>query len=316
MTPPSPGGDRVLALDLGGTVVKAGLVASTGAVLAQQRTTSGEADGLDAWRRVGLTTLQSLPGCAGPGPRALGLSVPGAVDAERGRLLDLVDRLPQAAGLDLPAAFAEVGLPTFADNDARAALQAERRWGLARGTADVVLLTIGTGLGAAALVNGRWAGADPVLGGSQLGHLTIDLAGPRCVCGNYGCAELTVSGPGLVRLARAAGLPRDATTSAVAVVARDGAGDPRARAAVDQFVAALGAVVVNAIHAYQPELVVLAGGLLGAAGRILPPLRSLVADRAWTLPRGRSRIEASALGTQVGLLGAAAVAFRALEGTP
>jgi glucokinase len=304
----------VLGLDLGGTEVKAALVEETGNVLVQRRAASGERGGVASWRDTALAAARSVRAATPPGgePAALGLSVPGAVDPARAVLVDLVDRLRSGGEIDLALAFSALGLPVLADNDARAALAAERRWGVARGADDVVMLTIGTGLGGAALVGGTAPGADPVLAGNQLGHLSIDLDGDRCVCGNRGCAELLASASGLVALAARAGLE---AADAKAVLAADEAGDERARAAVDRFLVALAAAVVNAVHAYQPALVVLGGGVMGSARRVLPAVRSLVAERAWTLPRGRTRVEASALGGSIGVLGAAAVALAGLDTT-
>lgn len=295
----------VLALDLGGSFVKAGLVAPSGTVVAERRLPSGESGGLASWRTAALAALHDLPR-HGDAPVALGISLPGAVDAARGVLVDLVDRLPAGAGLGVASLFDEFGLPVFIDNDAKAALRAERRWGGAQSAEDVVLLTIGTGLGSAALVGGRPPGADPVLGGNQLGHLTVDLDGARCVCGNRGCAELTVSAGGLVAAGRRAGIT---ASDAAAIFAADAQGDIRARRVVERFIEGLAATVVNAVHAYQPALVVLAGGVTAAADRFLAPVRLLVAERAWTLPRGRTRLDVSTLGGQIGILGAAALAL-------
>lgn len=300
------GSQVVLALDLGGTEVKAGVVDVHGAVLATERIPSGESAGMAEWRNAGLRALRALPSTAAAA-MALGLAVPGAVDSEHGTLLDLVDRLPGAAGLSLPEAFADVGVPVHAENDAVAALMAEQRWGRARGFTDVVMLTLGTGLGSAVIVDGKRVGRSPLFG-NQLGHVSLDLAGPRCVCGNTGCAELWTSGPGLLRLARSHGLHEVQTARQVFDAARRGSRE--ALLAVEELGAALAAVVVTAVHAYQPQLVVLGGGLMGAADIVLPPLRAAVSERAWTVPRGRVRVEASALGRDLGVLGAAAVALQ------
>ncbi|MHB8342383.1 MAG: ROK family protein, partial [Mycobacteriales bacterium] len=249
----------VLALDLGGTTVKAALVDKDGTLLAEHRVPSGERAGLATWRQAALHAATSLLAGAAEPPVAMGLSVPGAVDPQTCTLLDLVDRLPEGNGLDLRRCFVDLGLPTWADCDSRAGLRAERRWGLARGVDNVALLTIGTGLGGAVLCAGRPPGSDPVLAGVQIGHFTIDVTGTRCVCGNRGCGETLVSGPALVRRARQLGLD---AADAAAVFACDAVADRAAMAAVEEFIDALAAIVVTVIHAYQPDLVVLAGGVL------------------------------------------------------
>jgi glucokinase len=229
---------------------------------------------------------------------AIGLSVPGAIDPRSGTLFGIGTRLDAGEGVSLPEAFAEFNVPVFADNDARSVLAAERRFGAAQGCDDVVMLTLGTGLGGAVVIRGDAAGGEAVLAGSQIGHFTIAIDGPPCVCGNRGCAEVFASATGLRRLAAEAGVDISDAREAFAIPA-----------VVDIFTSALAATIVNAIHAYQPEVVVLGGGLMGAAERFLPQVRELVTERAWITPGRRVRIERSALGEHIGVLGAATVAF-------
>lgn len=302
MTPES---GPVLGLDLGGTTVKAGVVAADGRVLSSATRVSGERSGVAAWVAAGLAAARDATAAAKVPPVAAGLAVPGAVDSARTRLIDLVDRLP-SGGIDLAAAFADLGLPIRADNDARAALAAERQWGGHNRSDDLVVLTLGTGIGGAAIVGGQPPGGEPVLAGNQLGHLTVELDGDRCVCGNRGCAETVASGTAVVAAARRAGLD---ASDAESVFMAEAGGDPRAAAAVRRFVAGLVATVVNAIHAYQPAIVVLTGGIMAGADRFLPQVCSEVAERAWTVPRGRVRVEPSRLGASAGVLAGAAVSY-------
>lgn len=296
----------VLGLDLGGTTIKAGVVAADGTVLSSTTRPSGESGGVDSWVAAGLAASAEALTASALEPTTIGLSVPGAVDPVAKRLLDLVDRLPTAGGLDLAAAYAPLGLPVKADNDARAALLAERRWGGPDLGNDLVVLTLGTGIGSGAIIGGLAPGGDRVLAGNQLGHLSIELNGERCVCGNRGCAETVASATAVVAAAQRAGMD---VADAAAVFAADAAGDARAEAVIERFLDGLAATVVNAIHAYQPSVVVLTGGLMASADRILGPLRLAVDERAWTLPRGRVRIEASRLGANAGVLAGAAVGF-------
>lgn len=296
----------VLAIDLGGTVVKAAVVDEYGGVHGSATGRSAEAAGPNAWAAAGIDVARRALAAPGPIPTALGLSLPGAVDAERGLLLDLVSRMRFDTDVPVADAFAPLQLPVAAANDARAALAAERRWGVATGLDNVVMLTVGTGLGGAALVRGEAPGGKPVLAGNQLGHLVVDLNGPLCVCGNFGCAETYASATALLRLAREASLPAETVPDIFTAAA---VGDERAGAVIEQFARALGAAVLNAVHAYQPEMVVLAGGVMGSASHFLPAVQDLVAQRAWTVPRGSPVVVASGLGTNVGVLGAAAVAF-------
>lgn len=287
----------VLALDLGGTSFKAAVVDDDGAVTGYRTAPSAESAGVEAWLDTATELARStlLDRTVG----AVGLSVPGDVDSGSGTLVGIGDRLDVGAGIALPQAFGEFGVPVFAGNDAGAALAAERRFGAAQGADNVVMFTLGTGLGGAAVVDGRPAG-------DQIGHFTVEIDGAPCVCGNRGCADTLVSATGIARLSREAGLDAP-DVAAVFGAARDGNG--RACQVVDQFTNALAAVIVTAIHAYQPDLVVLAGGLMGAAPQFLPRVETLVAERAWTRPRARVRVVASSLGEHIGVLGGAAIAL-------
>jgi glucokinase len=289
---------EVLALDLGGTSFKAAAVDDSGNVRGHTTLPSAEREGLAEWIVRAHELAKSISGSVD----ALGFSVPGAVDPARGVLVDLVARLDAGDGVSLPAAFADFGVPVVADNDARAALAAERRFGAAQGCDNVVVFTLGTGLGGAAIINGQLAGGDPILGGSQIGHFTIAVDGPKCVCGNLGCAETFASATGLLRMAHDAGFELTDPQEALAV--------PEIS---EQFSAALAAVVVTAIHAYQPETIVFGGGLMGSSGYFMPRVAALANERAWVTGGRAIRLQPSPLGEHIGVLGAAAVALNHLE---
>lgn len=302
---------HVLALDLGGTNVKAGIVSPDGTIIASTSVPSGERAGVDAWLDAAMAAADQVLSATEVAPAAIGLSVPGAVDPARAVLLDLVDRMAVGDGLNLAASFSRFGLNVYADNDARAALLAEHRWGAARDVDDVVTFTLGTGLGGCVLLGGELLPGEPILTGIQLGHLTVELDGPVCVCGNRGCAELWASGTGVARMARERGLGE---LSAAEVFARSSSGhDEVADSIIDRFTDALVAAIVNAVHAYQPELVVLAGAPMASSDRFLPAVEKGVAERAWTAPGRQVRIVASPLGPTMGVLGAAAIVYRRLS---
>src|SRR4051812_11840979 len=158
----------VLGVDLGGTAVKAAVVGLDGSVDDVVALPSGEGGGREEWLRVALDAAERAVASSPRAPVAVGLSVPGAVDTASGHLVDLVARLQADEPIDLSALFASLGVPVAADNDARAALAAERRWG-AHGGDDLVVLTLGTGIGGAAVVDRRVPRAG-LLGANQLGH--------------------------------------------------------------------------------------------------------------------------------------------------
>jgi glucokinase len=212
-------------------------------------------------------------------------------------------------------------LPVVVDNDATAALVAESRWGAARDARHVVMLTIGTGVGGGVLVDGRvLRGASGA--GAELGHVVIDAAGPPCPgnCPNRGCLEAFVSGPALaieglrraqdepesgLGQARAAG--REITGPLVTELAHDG--DVVAREAVLTLGRHLGVGIASLVNVFNPEVVVIGGGLVAVGELLLDPARAVVAERALVPARDQVRIVAARFGDESGMLGAAGLAL-------
>jgi len=301
--------ELALGIDLGGTTVKAGVVGEDGNLRSWVTQPSAEREGPQAWAQAGRQAAARAIELADRAATRIGISVPGAVDARRGVLLDMAARL-SGTEIDLAALFAEFGLPVRADNDANAALSAERRWGGHGTAADLVLLTIGTGIGSAVVVGGAPLGHGRPLAGNLAGHLTIEPDGAPCVCGNRGCGETIASASALIAAARSQGLD---VAEAADVFDAEARGDERAADAVWRFLDGLATIVVNAIHAYRPEVVVLAGGVMARSDRILPAVHAAVAERAWMIPPGSVKVVASNLGPKGPVMGAAAIAF---EGNP
>jgi glucokinase len=214
-----------------------------------------------------------------------------------------------------------LGLPVVVDNDATAALVAEWRYGAARGARNVLILTIGTGVGGGMVVDGRiLRGASGAAG--ELGHVVIDESGPPCPgnCPGRGCLESFVSGPALARegraradaepesaLGRALAAGREITGPLVTELAHDG--DEAARAAVVVLGRHLGVGMTSLVNVFNPEVIVVGGGLVAAGDLLLAPAREVVAERALVPARDQVRIVPARFGDESGMLGAAALAF-------
>jgi glucokinase len=217
-----------------------------------------------------------------------------------------------------------LGLPVVLDNDANAALVAECRFGAASGARHVVMLTIGTGIGGGLLVDGQVvrgiSGA-----AAELGHVVIDADGRPCPgnCPNRGCLEAYVSGPALARagqeaaraapgsaLGRALGGGRTISGPLVTELAHDG--DEEARAVIAGLGTRLGIGITSLVNVFNPEVVVVGGGLIAAGDLLLEPARAVVAERALVPARDQVRIVPARFGDESGMLGAAALAFEAL----
>jgi glucokinase len=320
----SLGGRHTIGVDMGGTKVLAGAV--DGALRVHHR----------AQRTVaGLDQRQLLDACAdlvaevrqGAGAEvdAVGFGIPSLIDRRSNQSVVAVHLpLGQVPFADLMAERLE--LPAFVDNDANLAMLAEHRAGAAAGARDAVMLTIGTGVGGGLILDGRpYRGAVGAAG--ELGHMVIDLDGPRCHgnCPSRGCVEALASGTALAReasrladerphsgLAGARSAGQALLGPLITELAHDG--DEAAREAIGIIGANLGVAISNLVNIFNPEVVVIGGGVIGAGELLLAPARRVVADRALPPSRDEVRIVAAEFGVEAGMVGAAALARDALGG--
>jgi glucokinase len=218
----------------------------------------------------------------------------------------LVDHLQQA-----------IGLPAVLENDANAAALGEFRYGAGKGARSLVYLTISTGIGGGIILDGKiWHGVKDAAG--EIGHMTLAPDGPLCGCGNRGCLETIASGPSIARRAReavAGGRPTrlreisNLTAADVVSLAREG--DEVACEVWEETVRYLGLGVAAAVTILAPERVVIGGGVTEAGDSLFEPLRREVRRRVKLVPMENIPILPAALGRDVGILGAAAIALDA-----
>lgn len=224
--------------------------------------------------------------------RGIGIGCRGIIDAASSRVKSLPGDLHFLEGELLSDLVAVNGLPVLADNDARTALIAEVLWGAARGRRDVVMLTLGTGVGGAALVDGKIlrgaAGA-----GAHLGHVTLDPRGELCICGNYGCLETHFSSRSIesaywAHLHRAAPASLCVDSSGrvpdtAAIFRAAAAGDECARYVVDRALEHLSAALVSFLHTFDPEIFILGGHVAAAGPALIAPIQDKISSRTRTL---------------------------------
>jgi len=278
-----------IGVDIGGTGIKAGRVDASGEIHAQAAMATPATLDLTLAGIDGLIAELDAPGV-----EAIGVGIPGRVDALSGRILSggFVD----LSGPPLDARLRNVrGRVFFNDNDANMALVAEHALGAAQGLAHVAMLTLGTGVGGALMENGRIVHGRGSAG--QLGHIGVELGGEPCNCGRRGCLETTSSGTALGRFIAREGLPRETTLEAL--LTRE---DAPARAILSRWAGGLRAGVDSLIAAFDPELIVL-GGSLGAPG--VEALRRAPGLSAWYV----CEVAPAKLGNRAGIVGAALAAL-------
>jgi len=234
----------------------------------------------------------------------------GQVDVKGKRVLSTNKKYDDAQGLDLVAwARERWGCPFFIDNDARMAAVGEWQYGAGRGVDDLVTMTIGTGIGTA-VING---GMLPRGGHSQFGclggHLTVRVGGRKCTCGNLGCVEAESGSWALPLIAREregfanSALSREEKIDYAALFRLAGEGDDFSVRLRNHCMDVWGAAIVTYIHAYDPDMVILGGGVLRSAEVIVPYLQHHIDENAWT-PRHRVTVRCAELGDASAILGA------------
>lgn len=314
----------IIGVDLGGTNIVVGAMSADGAhEYAMHEIPTRAALGADAVverivqliERVAAETMAAT-GAARDAFLGVGIGSPGPLDRERG----LVIVTPNLGWRDFPLrdrVSDAVGLPATLDNDANCATLGEWWRGAAQGGRHVVGLTIGTGIGGGLILDGRlYHGASDVAG--EVGHTTIDSTGRRCGCGNYGCLEAYASGPAIAERARealAGGEPSampamvggDLSRLTAALVYRAAQdGDRLALEVVRETARLLGAGVANLLNIFNPDVVVLAGGVTQAGDALFEPMRAEVRRRAFKPAVDACRIVPGMLQGKAGVVGAIA----------
>jgi len=233
----------------------------------------------------------------------------GLADARTGRVISTNQKYQDAPGIDFAGwATKEFGLPFAIENDARMALLGERHCGSAKGIDDLVMITLGTGIGGAAMIEGKLLRGRHAQAGCLGGHLPAKVGGRRCTCGAIGCMEAEASGWALPFVAREwKGFEDSALARQNAINFRNvfelAVDDRVAREIRDYCLEVWASATVGLIHAYDPECIVIGGGVMRSANAILPYIQNFVNDHAWT-PWGKVKIVAAQLGNNAGLFGA------------
>jgi glucokinase len=313
---------EAIGVDLGGSKLLVGVLGDDHQVLHRSLAVSaglGPADLLATLEHELRAAIEARPAVA-----AIGLGVPCTIDRDAGVCINAVN-LPIS---DLPLRdilSQRLGLPVEMDNDANVAALAEHRHGAAVGARNAVMLTIGTGVGGGLILEGElFRGSSGA--GAELGHIVVDIDGPPCQgsCPNRGCIETLASGTALVREANeaAAAAPDSAlgrlaaagelTGSAVTAAAHDG--DEAALGVFELLGFRLGVALSGIANTFDPDVIVLGGGVMAAGELLLEPARTTLRERALP-PQNLVPVLPATLGPDAGMIGAATLAAE-LAGSP
>jgi glucokinase len=317
VAPPAGAEPHAVGLDVGGTKIAGGVVTGGGRVLDRTRVPTPPDD--EAATLAALFAVVDDLLARHPGVEAIGLGAAGLVERPGGiarwaphntyRRMELRRLLHE-----------RTGLPTSVDNDANAAAWAEARFGAGAGSGDLVLVTVGTGIGGGLVLDGRIHHGEHGFAG-ELGHLIVDPDGDRCACGNQGCLEAMASGSTLGRLGReaAAGDPAGrlaalaggpALVTGEVVFAAASEGDKVALALFERVGHWLGVGIASLVTIFDPDLVVVGGGVAATGELLLAPARASFERYVHARDhRDLPPVVPARLGADAGLVGAATLAL-------
>jgi glucokinase len=319
--------DHVVGVDLGGTNIKVGVVTAAGDVASNLSVpTEGQGGPDHVVNRMVTAALKAIDAAGLTKDRilAVGIGAPGSMSHKKGVIIS-PPNLPGWSNVPVRDMVAKgTGLPANLENDANAAAYGEYWAGGGRGTRDMVLFTLGTGIGGGVIIDGQL-----VRGffdnGAELGHMIVQPGGRLCGCGQHGCVEAYASAhytavraveavksgePSSLKGRLDQGLPVETPH----VVDAANAGDPLARRIWDETCRYLAIACVNVQHFSNPQKILLAGGMIGAGKYLLDPVRKYFLEFTWKAAQDYPQIEFATLGNDSGFIGAAGLALAEVGG--
>lgn len=299
-----------IGVDLGGTNLRAAAISADGRELGKITGSTNLKEGRDAVIADIVEAIRSLRVRFGKELLAgVGVAVPGFIEIRQGLIVGS-NNLPQFEGLPVRDDIsARLGTPVILENDANAAALGEKWIGAGRDVEDLVLLTLGTGIGGGIILGGRVYHGHVGMAG-EFGHMTVIPSGNPCGCGNNGCLEKHASATAITAMARLLQLGQNLSAAEVYAIAL-GADEnaAKARHIFENMGVALGIALANLINAFNAPLYLLSGGPLPAWDLFAPAMINEVRRRSFTFRNTRTRIEKAVLGNEAGLYGAARLPF-------
>jgi glucokinase len=293
----------VIGLDLGGTKIAAAIADQKGKIIRRLVVPTEAQKGKEAVIKNIFASIKNVAQNNLASVKAIGIGAPGPILYKEGIIVS-PPNLPGWKKVPLRKIIQdEFKIKTILENDANAAALGEARFGAGRGIKNLIYITISTGIGGGVIIDGKiFRGAVGTAG--EIGHTTIDPDGPRCGCGNYGCLEALASG---TAIAQKAG--KDATE--VGKAARQG--DKEALKIIRETGEYIGIGVANLANLFNPEMVIIGGGVANLGEMLFKPIRETVKKRALEVPASILKIVPAKLGSDAGVLGAVALCLRGDE---
>lgn len=297
-----------IGVDMGGTKIKLGLIRD-GNIIAQTSVAASSHINLVTRLNEIANSVDELLAKCNAEPMGIGIAFPGIIDNIRHKVLSKYVKYPDAQDVDFGQwAVERWNIPVAVENDAKAALIGEWQFGSGRGANDLVLITLGTGVGSAVLINGKLLSGRNFIAGNLGGHMTINLHGDACNCGNIGCLETEGSTWALADEVK--NHPRFLQSSLSKVEQVDfkqlfnhaGEGDAMAKQVRDKCLQAWSLGIINLIHAFDPEKIVMGGGIMESQDIILPHIHRMIVSHSW-VKNNPPELVAAAHPQSAGLLG-------------
>ncbi|WP_244833993.1 ROK family protein [Clostridium sp. BJN0001] len=307
----------VIGIDLGGTKISTALSDLNGEIVSQTTVPTKADEGeIPVLNRI-INSVSSVIEDSSADLseiKAIGIGSPGPLDAEKGVII-YTPNLPFKDFNLVEPLKKKFNLPVFLDNDANVATIGEYMFGAGKGSKDVIFFTISTGVGGGAILNGKiYRGHTS--NALEIGHMTIEQNGPRCNCGNIGCVEALASGTAIAKRAKEA-LESKAETSlrqyekvtSAEVFEEAKKGDTIAKDIISSALNYLGIAVANAVTIFDPEVVIMGGGVTKAGDIVFDTVRKVVDKRCFKSMASSVKIVPAGLGQDAGVIGAVALAL-------
>lgn len=307
----------VVGIDLGGTKISCALADLEGQVISQNTVPTNAQEGeIPVLNRIiqCVQTVLSNGDMTIDKVRAIGIGSPGPLDANTGVIITTPNLPFKNFNLVNPLK-EKFGVPVYLDNDANVAAIGEFMFGAAKGTENMVYFTVSTGVGGGAVLNGKVYRGN-TSNALEIGHMTVLPDGPRCGCGNIGCLEAVASGTAIGKRGREAveskvetSLRNYENVTSYEVFKEAKAGDKVAKDIVDSCLNYLGIGVANAIAIFDPEMVIIGGGVSKVGSLVFDKVQEVVNTRCFKSMADACKILPAGLGTDAGVIGAVALAI-------